>query len=248
MATFAEGITSFDRRVAAHGSESSTRYGTHRSLRVGHRSERVGHRSERVAHHSPFVAMLSEDLGHPETDAGMRFELRVTSSLRLSHADLFVAMPDAIGAMLRKNTTDAPRRPSALPRARRASLRVARAAARARTQALPIPRDASRLPWNVPPAPCDPSLVPRDAPPAPCDPSLVPRDAPPVPRDAPRVRQASPPEASDAPPGVDHAAAEPRECRLVLRASRRARGHPEGTPRGALRALALPRPHAMNAR
>lgn len=215
MPTFAEGITSFDGRVAAHASESGTHYGTRLSLRFGHRSERAVNRFA-------FVAIPSEDLGHPETNAGVRFELRLPSSLRRSHADLSVEMPDAIGAMRCKRTTDAPRRPSALPRPRRASPCVASATARARTQSLPVPRDASRLPPGVPPAPCDPPLVPRDA--------------PPVPRDAPRVRRASPLEASDAPPGVDPAAAEPCACRLVLRASRRARGRPEGTQRGAPRA------------
>jgi hypothetical protein len=208
MPTFAESIPPLDVRTAAHASESDTCHRTRLSLRIGHRSERVGRRCERAVHRFPFVAMRSEDLGHPETNATMRFETRAVSSLCRSHADLFVGMSDAIEAMRYKRTTYAPRRPSALPRASRASPCVASATARARTQSLLVPRDASRLPPGVPPAPCDPSLVPRDA--------------PPVPRDTPRVRRASPPESSDAPP--------------ALRASRRARGHPGGTPRGAPRA------------
>jgi hypothetical protein len=208
MPTSAEGIPPFDGGVAAPALESGTHYGTRPSLRVGRRSERVGRQSERAVRRFPFAAMLSGDLGHPETDAGMRFESRAVSSLRRSHADLFVGMPCAIGAVRWKRTTDAPRRPSALPRAGRASVRVASATVRARTRASHVPRDASGLPQGVPP-------TPREAPP-------IPADAPRAPRDAARVRRASPPEASDAP--------------LVLRASRRARGHPQGTRRGASRA------------
>jgi hypothetical protein len=43
--------------------------------------------------------MLSKDLEHLETDAGMRSELRAPRSLLLAHADVFVGMPDAIGEM-----------------------------------------------------------------------------------------------------------------------------------------------------
>jgi hypothetical protein len=91
MPTFAEGIPTLDEPVAAHASEGGTHYGTRLSIRVGHRSERAVNRF-------PFVTIPSEDLGHPETDAGMRFEIGVVSSLRRSHADLFVGMPYAIGA------------------------------------------------------------------------------------------------------------------------------------------------------
>jgi hypothetical protein len=72
-------------------------------------------------------------------------------------------------------------------------------------------------------------LTPRDAPP-------IGWDALPIPEDALRVRRASTGKLGDAPPGVDHAAAEPRACRPVLRASQRACSRPLGTPRGASRA------------
>jgi hypothetical protein len=215
MPTFAECITPLDRRIAAHASGSGTRYGTRLSLRVGHGSEGVAHRSRRVVYRSPFVATLSEHLPHPETEAGMRSELRVLSSLLLSHAAVFVGMSDAIGAMRCARTTDAPRRPSALPRTRRASVRVARPTVRTRNESPPVPPDVPAIPRDTPPASRHVSRLPRHVPPAPCDTACAPRHAP-------RVRRASPPEATDAPP--------------VLRASRRARGHPERTPRGAPRA------------
>ncbi len=116
----------------------------------GHSSPLDGPARRRVRL-APLPLMLSEHLAHPAANAGTRFEIRPASSPRRSHADLFVGRPDAIGAMRWKRTSDAPRGPSALPRARRASLRVARATARARTRALPVPRDASRLPPGVPP-------------------------------------------------------------------------------------------------
>jgi hypothetical protein len=136
MPTFAQRITPFDRRVAACASESGTLYGTHLSLRVGHRSERVSHRSKGLVHGSAFVGMLSEDLDDAETGAGMSFERRALRSPLLSHADVFVTMRDAIGAMQDEHTSDAPRRARALPRARRTSLRAAGATIR-------MPRDAS---------------------------------------------------------------------------------------------------------
>jgi hypothetical protein len=99
MPTFAQRITSFDGRIAADASASSTLYGTHRSFRFGHHSERDSHRSKGVVHRYPFVGMQSEPLEHPDTDADMRPEPRALRSVLLSHADVFVAMPDAIGAI-----------------------------------------------------------------------------------------------------------------------------------------------------
>jgi len=55
---------------------------------------------EGVAHRSPFVGMRSEDLEHAETDASdaLRGSERFARS-SFPHAHVFVAMPDAIGAM-----------------------------------------------------------------------------------------------------------------------------------------------------
>src|SRR5580704_16625752 len=101
--TFAQGITPSDRPIATHASESGTRYVPRLALRLAHRSVRVGHDLERVGHGwqrgtrwSPFVSVECEDFAHPDTEAAMRFEPRAPSSLLLPHADLFVAMSDAI--------------------------------------------------------------------------------------------------------------------------------------------------------
>jgi hypothetical protein len=231
MPTFAQGIPSFDPRIAANTSWSDSHDGTRLSVCVGHRFERGGRRSERAVHPSPFVGMQSEELKRAETEAGMRFELRAFSSLLVSHADVSVAMPDAIGAMRCERTTDAPRRPSALPRARRASLGGASATVRTGKEALPRPRDASPVPRHVPPTPRHAVPIPPDASPVPCDAPPVRRALPPRASDEARVRRTSPPGANDAlrvprasPPAASDA---PR----VLRASRLAASDAAQVPR-----------------
>jgi hypothetical protein len=216
--------------MAAHAEECDAPFGTRGSARLGHGSERVEHGSEGVVHRYPFVGVLSEDLEHPETDAAVRFAPRAPSSPLFSHADLFVGMPDPIEAIRCERTTDAPRRPSALPRARPPSLRVASATARARTVGLPLPRDASRPPRDVPPTPRDAPPVLRPTPPAH-------GRAPLVLRPTPRVRCASPPAARHASRSPRASPPEASECPPVLRASRRARSHP-------ILVLTTPRPLA----
>jgi hypothetical protein len=221
MPTFAQRITSCDGHVAAHASESGTLYGTRLSVRVGHRSERVSHRSEGVVHRSPFVGMHAESFEHPETDADMRPEPRALRSLFLEHANVFVAMRDAIGTMQYERTSDAPRRASALPRTRRASHRAAKATVH-------VPRDT--LP-SVDHAAAEPRTCRR----VPCDVPPTPRDSPPIPGDAARVRRDVPPTSRDASPAPPDVQATSREAPAVPRHTPPSRRDSLPTPRGASR-------------
>ncbi len=131
-------------------------------------------------------------------------------------------MPDAWVGAPSQFTTDAPRTSTAPVRTRRgafeergAPVPAPRATLRAREGAMLTPRDAPPIRWDAPP---------------------IRWDAPPIPEDALRVRRASARGLGDALTGADRAAAEPRACRPILRASRRPRSRPVGTPRGALRA------------
>jgi len=181
MPTFAQRIPSFDLGIAAHASRIDTQFGTRLYVRVGHRLEEVGHRSEGVEPRSPFVVILSEYFEYAQIHAAMRFELRALRSLFLEDALV-------LGAMRCEPTTDAPRRTSALPRVRGASLHLASATVRTRKEALPVPRDAPLVACDALPVPCDAPLVACDALPIPCDALPVPCDALPIPRDAPRIR------------------------------------------------------------
>ncbi len=194
----------------------------HPSPRGGALSEDRGRRDKDGQPLCERRELPSQDRKHPcasPRPLSLRLRLpdepRQLPSLHGEHPYVFAGMPDAWVGAPSQFTTDAPRTSTAPVRTRRGAFEE-------RGAPVPAPRATLRAREGA-------MLTPRDAPP-------IRWDAPPIPEDALRVRRASARRLGDALPGADRAAAEPRACRPILRASRRPRSRPVGTPRGASRA------------